>query len=125
MRSCRYCPFYLPDFITPIRGRCAAFVPPRSVNLPFDGCPYSDDATLIKVAENKDFDNHVLRSILFAGWNKDGGRTPYYYSLDDLKKKYPEALDISVFYVDSYRHIFYRVKLPSDGSEGVLTRKDL
>ena len=119
--TCRYCPFYVPEFTTPIMGHCSAIVPPRFINLPYDGCPYDNDReTIERIARNKDFDNHVLRALYYAGWNKDGIRTPYNDSLTDLKKKHPEASDICVFYMDSRRHIFYRVRVPETG-EGVLS----
>lgn len=103
MTSCRYCQFFavLPDCRT--EGHCAAFMPPRRISLPFDGCPYDNDAAQIKSsAAAHGFTDDFLRHIMFSG----SARGRQYKSIEDLKAACPNISEGRALYIDLNGHVF-------------------
>lgn len=103
MTSCRYCPLFavLPD--RRIEGHCAAFMPPRRISLPFDGCPYQNDAAQIKsAAAAHGFGDYFLRHIMFSG----SARGRQYKSIEDLRDACPNISEGRAFYIDLNGRVF-------------------
>ena len=116
--TCRYCPFYAPDALTPLKGHCAYYVPPRFIELPFKPCPLINDPWRIdKAASGRGFSDHFLKRVVFQTYYSDGLPTRYYKTVDALKKDNPRADRIIALYVDADNRIFYRVAVPADGGE--------
>lgn len=116
--SCRYCPFYAPDILTPIRGYCAYIVPPRFIELPYKPCPLNNDPWAIeKAAAAKGFNDHFLKRVVFQTYYSDGLPTRYYKAVEDLIRDNPRADKILALYVDADNRVFYRAQVPRDGRE--------
>lgn len=108
--SCRYCPFYAPDILTPIKGYCAASLPPRLIMLPYSACPFDNDFPLIEdLAASRGFDEHILRQISFR--LDSFFTTREYRTLEALRKDNPHALRAMAIYRDFNGRIFYRATI--------------
>lgn len=121
MKTCRFCEFFAGDSKTRTAGHCGYCIPPRFVQLPYDGCPLGNDRQRIdSMAAAKGFVSHFLQRIVFQTYTGDGIPTRFYPSMDSLLRDYPGASKINAIYIDSDHSIFYRVRLPSEG-EGTLS----
>ena len=105
---------YAPDLRTPIRGHCAAYMPPRPIILPFDGCPYdNDDVSIDNAAVSRGFDEHILRSVVFVVSDRADISRPY-RTLADLRRDNPDATRAYAVFYDFNRIPFRRSEIITD-----------